>query len=338
VGVPVVVPGVGTLIAIAAEAWTDASTPADPGTVLDTVDIRFRGDDVNVCGADHFMLRDSDSIDHPPISPGRQPAVPTSAPGTVASGWLTFAIPTDLSTDVTLVWSAGGVERLVPLHVPVPPATALALSLATTTGLDGAHISGSVGTTGHYVAVGWTGDGSDSTPWIPRTWTSTDGLAWTVHTLPNSAGGRANAVALGTSGRLVAVGSVITAGRSRTSIWTSVDDGGTWARLTGLPTDGFPGGAWSSVTAFGSGFAVVGSVPPDSQHDPHAAAMTSTDGTHWVRSGLVSAANDKFMKGVTAGGPGLIAWGGTGPWGDTSRGPERVSVMDAFLGRRRPRA
>ena len=68
------------------------------------------------------------------------------------------------------------------------------------------------------------------------------------------------------------------------------------------------------MAATDSGFVVVGNLPDKDtygSYNGHAAAMVSTDGVHWTRSSFVGGATWKFMGGVTAGGPGLIAWGGT---------------------------
>lgn len=312
-GVPVLAPGHGQMVVTAAESWSDPSVPVDPGTTLDTVSVQCSS---GACVPDDFALRDADGVDHPNVTPGR--------PG---FEWLTFVVPTALATDVTLVWMVGGVEYLVPLHLPVPPEPVMALSLAATTGLDGAHIANAVGTPTGYVAVGWTG--SIGATWVPAAWTSADGLAWTQRTVPAVAGGGVGAVARGSSGLLVAVGEapITTSGYHRAAIWTSSDDGVTWTRVTGLSTNTIPGGAWRAVTAFGTGFAVVGNLPVGygtDGYNGHAGAMTSSDGVHWTRSSLIAGATSTFMSGVIAGGPGLIAWGGTDAYADVVSGTAEV--------------
>jgi hypothetical protein len=102
-------------------------------------------------------------------------------------------------------------------------------------------------------------------------------------------------------------------------VWTSVD-GITWSRV---PHDEsvFGGGDMHmrSVTVGGPGLVAVGwdgeliaDIP-----DTDAAVWTSVDGVTWSRvphdEGIFGAA---FMMSVTAGGPGLVAVGMDGPWGD----------------------
>jgi hypothetical protein len=300
------------MVVAAAEQWDEPSIPVDPGMTLDTVQVEC-GYSYAICAPDAFALRDSEGADHAPITPGRADA----------HFWLTFAVPTDLATDVTLVWTVAGIKYLVPLHLPVPPKPVLTLSLVTATGLDDATIKAAVGTPTSYVAVGWTGE-SYPNP-APAAWTSTDGQAWTRHGLPNVAGGMVNAVARGSSGLLVAVGEapLVKGNLPRAAIWTSGDGGITWKRLTGLPSDPIPNGEWNGVTAFGGGFVVVGDLRDravDTQGQAyyfgHAAAMTSPDGTHWTRSSSVGGAKYAFMGGVSPGGAGLIAWGGSEGVGD----------------------
>jgi hypothetical protein len=103
------------------------------------------------------------------------------------------------------------------------------------------------------------------------------------------------------------------------AVWTSVD-GVTWSRV---PYDESVFGgediSMRSVTVGGPGLVAVGwdgeliaDIP-----DTDAAVWTSVDGVTWSRvphnEGIFGAA---FMMSVTAGGPGLIAVGMDGPWGD----------------------
>ena len=309
-GVPVLAPGQGTMITTAAESWDEPTIPVEPGTTLDTVRVECGGASA-LCLPERFVLRDGEGVDHAAITPGR------------GDGWLTFAVPTDLATDVTLVWTVAGIKYLVPLHLPVPPGPVMSLSLLTATGLDGATVKAAVGTPSAYVAVGWTGDEYPSPS--PAAWTSADALTWTRHALPNVSGGTVRAIARGSSGLLVAVGAapLVRGSLPRAAIWTSTDDGVSWKRAAGLSSDSIPNGEWNGVTAFGGGFVVVGNLRDralDTQGEPyyfgHAAAMTSTDGTQWIRSSLVGGAKYRFMGGVTPGGAGLIAWGGSEGVGD----------------------
>jgi len=118
-----------------------------------------------------------------------------------------------------------------------------------------------------------------------------------------------NGVARESGGRLVAVGYVPVSGVARVAIWTSTDQGASWARVANLPTDTAVGGLWHDVTVRGNGFVVVGTAQAAGQAAPHAAALTSPDGLHWTRAISVGSANCRDMTGVLAGGPGLIGWG-----------------------------
>ncbi len=103
------------------------------------------------------------------------------------------------------------------------------------------------------------------------------------------------------------------------AVWLSVD-GITWSRV---PYDESVFGgediSMRSVTVGGPGLVAVGwdgeliaDIP-----DTDAAVWTSVDGVTWSRvphdEGIFGAA---FMMSVTAGGPGLVAVGMDGPWGD----------------------
>jgi hypothetical protein len=323
-GVPVVAPGVAEIIVLAAEPWTDPAGGHDPADTLVTVEI-FRTGSFAAAGPGDFILRDQGGTDRVPLPAGRTPALDAAA-----VGWLTFEVPTDVATRVSLVWTAGGSTYLVPLIVAAPAAPPLALKLASTTGLDGAHIADSVGTPAGYVAVGWTKGPGPAYNLTPRAWTSPDGLTWLVRTIPSGTGGAVNGVARGSGGRLVAVGYVPVSGVPfpRGAIWTSTDQGATWVRVTNLPTDTAVGGLWHDVTVQGNGFVVVGSAQAAGQAAPHAAAMTSPDGIHWTRAISVGSANCRDMTGVLAGGPGLIAWGAVWDCDNVSYGAVAWSSTD----------
>lgn len=310
-GVPVEVPGIGAVVVLAAEPWTNPQAPAAAGSVLVAIEIMGFGSFSELQPAD-FSVIDAAGGVHAALASGRTPRLPSHDVGSgTVRGWLTFELPATTATDVVLAWTTGGQAHRIPLRVEAPVPSPIWLALAPATGLDGASVTDAVGTTTGYVAVGWTGERTSAAT-QGTAWTSADGVTWQARALPPASAARVLAIAHGSTGRLVAVGTTTDTGGGRAAIWVSDDDGLTWLRVPSLPTDASPGGQWSDVTAFAGGFVVVGDIATDGNPGPHAAAMTSTNGLTWVRSSFVDGATMRYFAGVVSGGPGFIGWGGEG--------------------------
>ena len=138
---------------------------------------------------------------------------------------------------------------------------------------------------------------------IPGTWVRVS------HDEAVFGGGDMSSVTVGGPG-LVAVGE----DGNGSAVWTSVD-GVTWFRVPGDEAVFGAGDVrMSSVTVGGPGLVAVGSegVPLEAVPDLDAVVWTSVDGVTWSRvphdEEVFGAA---FMSSVTAGGPGLVAVGGT---------------------------
>jgi hypothetical protein len=125
---------------------------------------------------------------------------------------------------------------------------------------------------GTLVVVGYVYPG-----WHPTAWTSADAQTWTIHSLGATDFTFTAAVAVGTDGRIVAVG------RSGPSplAWTS-DDGESWVAqpVTILGTDGVAE-RMTAVAATPDGYLAGGSVGPELS-DRHARFWRSTDGSTWA--------------------------------------------------------
>jgi hypothetical protein len=126
-----------------------------------------------------------------------------------------------------------------------------------------------------------------------------------------------NGVTAGGPG-LVAVGSDNLPG-GRAAVWTS-PDGITWSRVS-LDEAVFGGKGpqvMNAVTAGGPGLVAVGRAGPMTPQEAVAAVWTSLDGITWSRVPYDEAAfggrGNLFMNSVAAGGPGLVAVGGTRSW------------------------
>jgi hypothetical protein len=174
------------------------------------------------------------------------------------------------------------------------------------------------------VAVGFEWAGSDFDAAVR---TSPDGVTWSRVPRDNAVfGGAGNqemrSVTVGGPG-LVAVGVDGPGDDQDAAVWTS-PDGVTWSRV---PYDeAVFGGAGDqemySVTAGGSGLVAVGWAGPIDGHDAavwtsDAAVWTSRDGVTWSRvphdEAVFGGAASQEMRSVTAGGPGLVAVGYSGP-------------------------
>ena len=116
---------------------------------------------------------------------------------------------------------------------------------------------------------------------------------------------------------LVAVGSVWGIGGEDAAVWTS-PDGLTWSRV---PYDeAIFGGdgrqVMNEVTAGGPGLVAVGYDGPEGEE--RAAVWTSPDGVTWSQiphdEAIFGGRGNLFMNSVAAGGPGLVAVGGTHSW------------------------
>jgi hypothetical protein len=124
----------------------------------------------------------------------------------------------------------------------------------------------------------------------------------------------------------VAVGRDDSGGNADAAVWTS-PDGRTWTRVADdAPVFGGPGAQWMlGVAAGGPGFIAVGAdgaggpsrwpelaVPDLDPFDPaDAAVWVSPDGLDWSRvvEGDLSGVGDQRLRGVAAGGPGIVAVG-----------------------------
>ena len=237
-GVPVLA-GRDEMVVTAAEPWSDPSVPVEPGMTLDTVNVDCRSSRPEPCLPASFVLRDAEGTDHAAVDPGRP-------------GWLTFAVPTALSTDVTLVWTANGYDFPIPLRLPVPPEPCRRdepgdddrprrrehrRRRRDTDGLRSPSAAPLVRPTSAARQHG-----------PPRT--ARPGHRESCHTSrvgSSSSSGWVHAVTRGASGQLVAVGAapLVKTGFPRAAIWTSSDDGLTWSRVTGLSSDTKPWGEWT---------------------------------------------------------------------------------------------
>jgi hypothetical protein len=155
-------------------------------------------------------------------------------------------------------------------------------------------------------------------------WTSPDGITWSR--VPHDEavfGGDGSQIMNGVTAAgpgLVAVGySGPEEGELDAAVWTS-PDGITWSRV---PHDEAVFGGkgpviMNSVTAGGPGLVAVGRAGPMTPQEAVAAVWTTPDGITWSRVPHDEAAfggrGNLFMNSVAAGGPGLVAVGGTHSW------------------------
>jgi hypothetical protein len=157
------------------------------------------------------------------------------------------------------------------------------------------------------VAGGWTG-ASNAAP-SARFWSSADGRRWTAARVAPATAADARVIAMATSGAsFVAVGQTGPEGSpTGSAAWWS-EDGHAWTRIASadLPPDTTPEAV---AVAPGGGFVVVGS----SVARDRAVVWLSMDGRHW-RAASDQASFHHYglkvrMRGVAAGGPGLVAVG-----------------------------
>jgi hypothetical protein len=162
-----------------------------------------------------------------------------------------------------------------------------------------------------FVAVGWNSNGEHSDALV---WISEDGITWSVlanDELPFGGPGPQTMVSVTVGGPgLVAVGTDLNIEGlfSGAAVWTS-EDGISWSKAIVDPKSAL----MHDVTAGGPGLVAVGSVLEEDSLGEAAwlgAIWTSVDGITWNRvpqdlGGL------EWTGGVTAGGPGLVAVGGT---------------------------
>jgi hypothetical protein len=155
-------------------------------------------------------------------------------------------------------------------------------------------------------------------------WTSPDGITWSR--VPHDEavfGGDGSQIMNGVTAAgpgLVAVGySGPEEGELDAAVWTS-PDGITWSRV---PHDEVVFGGkgpvvMNSVTVGGPGLVAVGRAGPMTPQEAVAAVWTSLDGITWSRvhhdEADFGGRGNLFMNSVAAGGPGLVAVGGTHSW------------------------
>jgi hypothetical protein len=170
------------------------------------------------------------------------------------------------------------------------------------------------------VAVGYDTDASGG-EWDLRAavWTSPDGLVWSRvphdEAVFGGYGSRVMSGVVAGGPGVVAVGLAVSdSGDPVAAVWTS-PDGLVWSRV---PHDEavFGGSCYlSAVVAGGPGLVAVGYDTDTSSEDwdDDAAVWTSPDGLVWSRvphdEAVFGGSGDQSMRGVTAGGPGLVAVG-----------------------------
>ena len=169
------------------------------------------------------------------------------------------------------------------------------------------------------VAVGSDTSGGD---FDAAVWTSPDGIAWSRVPHDEAAlGGQGNQVMNGVTvggPGLVVVGMDGSGGDEDAAVWTS-PDGVTWSRVRDEAALAETGDQrMQSVTAGGPGLVAVGW--DGSLREKDAAVWASPDGVTWSRvphdEAVFGGEDRQEMRGVTAGGPGLVAVGWDGPGGD----------------------
>ena len=153
---------------------------------------------------------------------------------------------------------------------------------------------------GGYVAVGYA-----PPDWVPVSWTSPDGQAWSFHEIDATPFTFAVSVAVGSDGTIVAVGR---SGNVPVA-WTS-RDGATWTEHeVPMLSGGSTAERMTSVVATPSGFVAGGSAGPELL-DRHARFWTSADGATWqpVADDAMADANAE-VRGITMFSGGLVAVG-----------------------------
>ena len=254
----------------------------------------------------------------------RMISVTAGGPGLVAVGSSAVGGGIETDSSAAAVWtSVDGID-----WSPVP-------NLAAELGGPGGQAMASLTVGGPgLVAVGGEGLASfrDGEGWSSRhraaVWTSVDGLTWSRVPHDEAVFGSTGdadmrSVTAGGPG-LVAVGFECESkcgdgGDVDAAVWTSVD-GLTWSRVA--HKESVFGGAgpqtMTSVTAGGPGLVAVGIDGTDETMD--AAVWTSVDGLTWSRvlhdDAVFGGENAQQMRSVTRGGPGLVAVGADGIWGD----------------------
>ena len=153
-------------------------------------------------------------------------------------------------------------------------------------------------------------------------WVSADGYTWTRIDDEAVFGGpgdqQINSVTAGRPG-LVATGWNRSEDDTDGLVWVSAD-GDSWTRIDDEAIFGGPGGQliWS-VTAGGPGLIAAGY--ETSGDDWDAAVWVSADGYTWTRvphdEAVFGGPGNQVIRSVTAGGPGLVAAGHSGPGGAT---------------------
>jgi hypothetical protein len=295
------------------------------------------------------VVHDPNSAGHPghPVGQAHLQAVAVGGPGLVAVGhvypgfraaaWTStdgrrWARVTDLpavdDTPLAAVAVSGGRLMAVGRHgssaavwassdgvawteAPLPsqpgdqaPSEAIPVQAAAVAGTDATSASPGKA---DFVAGGWTG-APNAQP-SARFWFSSDGSRWTSARVAPATAADARVVAMAASGAgFVAVGQTGPEGSpTGSAAWWS-EDGVAWTRIASadLPSDTTPEAV---ATAPGGGFVAVGS----SVARDRAVVWPSMDGRHW-RAASDQASFHHYglkvrMRGVAAGGPGLVAVG-----------------------------
>jgi hypothetical protein len=157
--------------------------------------------------------------------------------------------------------------------------------------------------TGGFVAVGYL-----PPDWVPVSWTSPDGDAWSIHEMGTTDFTFPVAVAAGEDGTVVAVG------RSGPLpvAWTS-DDGIAWERHpVPVPPGSDVAERMTTIVATEAGYLAGGSVGPE-LFERHARFWTSPDGVEWeaIPDDPVAFANAE-VRAITTVGDGFVAVGVVG--------------------------
>ena len=295
------------------------------------------------------VVHDPNSAGHPghPVGQAHLQAVAVGGPGLVAVGhvypgfraaawtstdgrrWARVAdLPAADDTPLAAVAVSGGRLVAVGRHgtdaaswtsrdglawteSPLPPASGSAAPSEVipeqAAALAGADVTSRSSGRAVFVAGGWTG-ASNASP-SARFWFSSDGSRWTSARVASATSADARVVAMAASAAgFLAVGQTGPEGSpTGSAAWWS-EDGEAWTRIASadLPPDTTPEAV---AAAPGGGFVAVGS----SVARDRAVVWLSMDGRHW-RAASDQAAFHHYglkvrMRGVAAGGPGLVAVG-----------------------------